>query len=795
MQQSKRNPSGPYFRLSLQWCVAVLTISLSMAVDAATPVRVAIITDGPEYQMQDFAPTFRQELVALTAGEFEVEFLEYSGNWSRTSIEGAFNSAYADPNVDLVLVSGFAATQLGGAREAYPKPTFLPLMLNAELVVMPRVGNSSGTKNLNYLTDTVAFAEDLETFRRLLSFDEATVVADASVIEAIGDTDAVQQRIGAGVDFSFVVHDGSDHDLGARIPADVEVILLGGLARMPEDELTRFLDEVADRGIAAFSLTGLKEVKLGALASDTVDLDLVRLARKTALNVQAVLLGGKASEQEVGIEGKRELTINMQTARKIGLSPRFDVLSEAVLINAEPPAKGVRVDLRGVADMVLAQNLEVAAGRIEVEIGEADVVRARSGLLPQLGVAAALNQRDSSSPFRSIGSAENSTDGALTLNQMLYSERTVAGYTQQQLNQRATTAGQAALELDRISDAATAYLQTLSAEIQLQIQQDNLTLSKTNLDLARNRVRIGASTAADEFRWESSVATARTAVLAALARREQAHERLNFILNRSADERLQLAPAAKTDPFSMTEKEYNDLITNPRRSRWFAEFIVTDGLNMSPELAQIDALIAAAERDVKAKSRAFWLPDFSLEVQYSDNLNQSGIGSGPPLEGANDWGVSVNASIPLFSGGLRRAELDQAELAVRQLTLQRADIVNRIEQNVLSAYHALNTSYLSIELFEAAATAARKNLELVTDGYRQGTVNVIELLDAQNQSLQADLNANDAVNQFLLDVITLQRASGEFDFMLSAANQAALTERLRSFIESRAVEFERERQR
>ena len=640
----------------------------------------------------------------------------------------------------------------------------------------------------------MTFAQDLETFQRLLYFDKATVVADKSVIEAIGDIGAAEKRIDAGVEFSFLVHDGHNHDLASQLPEEVEVVLLGGLARMPEDQLVLFLDAIAKRGIATFSLTGLKEVKLGALAADTVDLDLVRLARKTALNVQAVLLGEEAADQEVTIEGMRELTINMQTARKIGLSPRFDVLSEAALINVEPPALGVQVDLRGVAEMVLAQNLDVAAGRVGVGIGETDVNRARSGLLPQLGVAARRSiSATAHRPYRLAGSAENSTDGALTLNQMLYSEQTVAGYTQQQLNQRATVASQAALELDRISEATSAYLQTLSAEIQLKIQQDNLTLSKTNLDLARGRVRIGASTSAEVYRWESSVANARTAVLSARTRREQSHERLNFILNRRPDERLRLAPAAKTDPFSMTEREYNDLITNPRRSRWFAEFIVADGLRNAPELAQIDAQIAAAERDVKAKSRAFWLPDFSLQVQYSDNLNQSGIGSGPPLEGANDWGVSVNASIPLFSSGLQRAELDRAELTVQQLQLRREAAVNQIEQNVRASYHAVNSSYLNIELFEAAATAARKNLELVTDGYRQGTVNVIELLDAQNESLQADLNANDAVNQFLLDVIDLQRASGQFDFMLGAADQAAATERLRSYIESRVAQFEEER--
>ena len=116
-------------------------------------------------------------------------------------------------------------------------------------------------------------------------------------------------------------------------------------------------------------------------------------------------------------------------------------------------------------------------------------------------------------------------------------------------------------------------------------------------------------------------------------------------------------------------------------------------------------------------------------------------------------------------------------------------MVNQIEQNIMTSYHALNASYLNIELFEAAATAARKNLELVTDGYRQGTVNVIELLDAQTQSVRADLNANDAVNQFLLDVISLQRSTGRFDFSMTPVEQAELRQRTRTYIETRVGEL------
>ena len=98
---------------------------------------------------------------------------------------------------------------------------------------------------------------------------------------------------------------------------------------------------------------------------------------------------------------------------------------------------------------------------------------------------------------------------------------------------------------------------------------------------------------------------------------------------------------------------------------------------------------------------------------------------------------------------------------------------------------ASQASYVNIDLSEQGAEAARKNLELVSDAYRQGTVSIIELLDAQNQSLFADLNANNALHDFLIDIMNVQRASGRFDFTEPADVQAKRTKAFIDYIKTR----------
>jgi outer membrane protein TolC len=97
---------------------------------------------------------------------------------------------------------------------------------------------------------------------------------------------------------------------------------------------------------------------------------------------------------------------------------------------------------------------------------------------------------------------------------------------------------------------------------------------------------------------------------------------------------------------------------------------------------------------------------------------------------------------------------------------------------VRSALHRAGASGAAVRLREDAARAAQENLGLVTDGYRQGNVNTITLLDAQNQALLTELAAANAQYDFLIDLVDAQRAAGHFPFLAPPAVQDAFFRRL-----------------
>ena len=80
-----------------------------------------------------------------------------------------------------------------------------------------------------------------------------------------------------------------------------------------------------------------------------------------------------------------------------------------------------------------------------------------------------------------------------------------------------------------------------------------------------------------------------------------------------------------------------------------------------------------------------------------------------------------------------------------------------------------------------AARAARNNLDLVTDSYSRGVVSIIDLLDAQNASLIADEAASNAVYDFLIDFIEVERAVGRFYFLAGPEERQQLFDRADAF--------------
>jgi len=760
-----------------------MLLCLAMPGQAQEKVVVAVVLDGPSGRLANQQQLYVDELLVLTANEFDVEIREFIGDWSRESTLSTIDAAYADPDVDLVLIIGVVSNQVVATRSVFPKPTFLPVILDTGLLRTGPKDGTSGVPNLNYLTAYANFADDLDTLSRFKPYRNLVLFVDESLSNAIPQlrNAALDASSAKGITLIEVKHDGVDHRLMNRVPAETDAIFVAALPRMPAAEFADLIAAINAAKLPSFSFFGFIDVERGLLATDREPRDAGRQARLNALNMQAVMLGERTQDQPIAAAKKDQITINMATARQIGISPGFDLLSDAVLLNRVPEVTGDEYGLVEIARMAIEQNQDLLAETYGVQASLEEIARARANLLPQIGASGSYTARNDS-PLVAAGlSPERSGDAEIGVDQLLYSDAASANLAIQKEIQKSRLASFDEFKLDVILTASTAYYAVLNARSQLAVQENNLRISKANLELAENRVSLGSSTAADVYRWQAEVARAQILVLNERAAENQAHVTLNRILHKPQGTRLALKEATFNEPFVMTRKDFDQLIASPADYATFSRFYIERALRQAPELEQLNAQIVAKQRDLTSQRRSYWLPDFSIGGRYTRNLGQSGLGAGPTAgENLDDWSVGLQATLPLFSGGLRKANVSRASYELRQLKSLRSSAEERVEETIRSQLYSAQAAYAQINLTAIAAEASRKNYDLVSDAYSRGAVNVIELLDAQETSLTASAASAESLYNFLSIIMAMQRAVGGYDYLLPPEERNALAVEFRN---------------
>ncbi|HEY7481248.1 MAG TPA: TolC family protein, partial [Gemmatimonadales bacterium] len=148
------------------------------------------------------------------------------------------------------------------------------------------------------------------------------------------------------------------------------------------------------------------------------------------------------------------------------------------------------------------------------------------------------------------------------------------------------------------------------------------------------------------------------------------------------------------------------------------------------------------------------------------------------------WQLRVQASYPIFTGFARGATRAQTRLDLERLEVERDGARLAVEQRVRSALETAASSHAAIALTRDAEEAAGRNYELVSDAYARGAASITTLIDAQSAALDASESAANAVHDFLLDLMQVERAMGRFGVLQSAEDRRAFMERLRALKET-----------
>jgi len=342
--------------------------------------------------------------------------------------------------------------------------------------------------------------------------------------------------------------------------------------------------------------------------------------------IQRISQGEDPATFEVGFPTSQRLLINMQVARAIGFSPRWQYLADAEQILAD---LGDAQPLTLLESMraALDANPALAASRERLGSAQDDVNIARSGLLPSLSASGTRTRidEDRASP---LTQAEDSTSAALEFSQVIYSERVWAGYSIAKSLSEAQAQSQRTDILDTLTTSASAYLNVLRAKSFEDVRRRNAENTRRNLEISRVREEVGLAGRSDYLRWVSQLARDKQTLLSAEASRRQAETEMLRILHRPANQPFRTVESGIDDPLA--------LVANPRMqafldtpAKWaaFMEYAVHTALENAPEIKEAQAVLTARQRALSSAGRAFYLPDLALVSNGSKFMERSGAGS------------------------------------------------------------------------------------------------------------------------------------------------------------------------
>ncbi|MFT5571927.1 MAG: outer membrane protein [Cryomorphaceae bacterium] len=744
---------------------------------------IALVSDLGLDVADDITQLYLEELIALTGDEFDLQFIDYQIDWSEQDVAHQFDRIYQNPKVDMVLVEGLAANQVAAQRKTFPKPTFLPLVIERDSINVPYKDGVSGKKNLSYLSYSTQLFDTLEQLQEVVQFSNVAILTDEILLRVLPTALIGSTAISEEITLSVVSHDGQNHNLIDQLNKNVDAVMIGHLPRMSADQIDALIESLTARGLPTFSYLEEGLVERGLLATPISKSIYQFAARRNALNMQAVMLGRPASQQPVLVESKAKLTINQATAERLDIAINFKVLVDANVVGFGSNVTSERYDLFDIAALTLKRNLQLKDERYNLEIQSSERRIAKADLMPKFSASGSISQRkDDSSLVQSGFAAEDSTDIALNLSQTVYSDSQWANYKIQSLLFDASSSMFLQTELDVIREASLAMADILQAQAEAAIQQENLTFSEKNLELAVDRVSLGASTSADQYRWETQVANAKSALFDSFSRVFISKQNLNRILNIDIIKNFEVEELDMDALMIYTVAELFDLMDNTATFERAYEFGIAQAHLQSPEIARLNSIVAAKKKEIAALSRRNWFPEVSLTGQLSDNVDRSGLQADG--DDGRDWQFMLNAQIPFYQGGQIKAQHKKSEIELAQLENQLALIKQQIALQLRTSMNNVLTSLFNLQFTNSAASAAARGLSLVTDAYSQGAVPVVDLLDAQTSSINANLAKVQAYIGFFRAYIEMQRTIGVYEFLLSPEEKKQVRALYRNAIEN-----------
>ncbi|MGD9639284.1 MAG: TolC family outer membrane protein [Alphaproteobacteria bacterium] len=383
-------------------------------------------------------------------------------------------------------------------------------------------------------------------------------------------------------------------------------------------------------------------------------------------------------------------------------------------------------------------NPELLAKRSYLSSVYEKMPQAKAGFKPTVSMGGSASSRhtetnsgtdsDTTPYSASISLSQPIFNGFSTLHGIKSADYTIKS---EQANMRST-------EQNILLDAVTAYMNLVRDEAVLKLRINNEQVLSRKLEATNDRYKVGEITKTDVAQAEARLMQAQAARI--LAEGELETSKANYV------------KVIGHSPANIEEepKLFADMLPSS------LDDAIKMGLENNPSIVSAKHSLTVAEEDIGI-AKADLLPTVSLNGSAGRSWNQNSSN-----DSTDSLQITANLEIPLYTAGVASSKVRSAKYITGQ---KRNDLTNEIEsvrEEVTSAYKSLSATRASIRATISQVDAAEIALEGVEKEAEVGSRTLLDVLDAEQELLDAKVSLVEAKRDETVISATLLAAVGQF---------------------------------
>lgn len=396
--------------------------------------------------------------------------------------------------------------------------------------------------------------------------------------------------------------------------------------------------------------------------------------------------------------------------------------------------------LKDCIDYALANNIQLQKAKLQEYSALEDVKQSQSALLPSLSLST--SQNVSYNPWPEQGSAMIAGNKVQASVDKVYyngSYSLSGNWTvwdgnkkQNTVKLNKLTAQQAQLDSattanNILEQIAQLYVQILYSNEAISVTKESLKTSQTNEERGKTMVSVGKMSKADLAQLTAQRAQDEYSIVEAESNLRNYKRQLKQLLQIADNEEFDITIPSTTDEMALKEvPALND--------------VYTASLEQRPEIKNAKLGIESSDLSVKI-AKAGKMPSIGLNAGLSTNTSSmSNNAWGTQLKNNLTFGGGVTISIPLFDNRQTKTAVNKAMIQKQSYLLDLQDKQTTLYSTVENYWLQAVTNQNKFKAAQVSTESAQASYELLSEQFKQGLKNIVELMTGKNNLLQAQQN-------------------------------------------------------